>query len=189
MISRTEAQLGIQGFMQSFLKLQSKLSPYIRHNLLWHSMQTDYPRHIQLYYLRPRVGGLDRYKVSNLGQSIHNHPNGIIARLHSRQSHDKIHGNRFPLPLRHLHWLQQPSRSLMLSFDSLTSVAMGNILDNVSLHTIPPISGFEIMVHLISSWMNGISGLMCLSKYLILQHHDARHIDPSFVPQHSFIIF
>jgi hypothetical protein len=56
----------------------------------------------------------------------------------------------------------------MLDFDSLTSVAKRNILGNIPLHTIPPISGIEIMVHLIPSWMDGISGLMSLMKYLIL---------------------
>jgi hypothetical protein len=76
----------------------------------------------------------------------------------------------------------------MLGFDSLTSVTKSNILDNVSLHTIPPISGIEIMVHLIPSWMNGISGLVRLMKYLILQLFDVRHTDPSFVLQHSLII-
>jgi hypothetical protein len=43
------------------------------------------------------------------------------------------------------------SRSLMFCLDSLTSVAKSNVLDNVSLHSIPPISGLEIMVHLIPS--------------------------------------
>jgi hypothetical protein len=76
----------------------------------------------------------------------------------------------------------------MLSFDSLTSAAKSNILGNVSLHTIPPISGIEIMVHLIPSWMNGISGLMSLMRYLILQFLDVRHTKFSFVPQHSLII-
>jgi hypothetical protein len=76
----------------------------------------------------------------------------------------------------------------MLSFDSLSSVTKRNILNNVSLHTIPPISGLEIMVHHIPSWMNRISGLMSLKKYLILQLHDVRHTDPSFVPQHSLTI-
>jgi hypothetical protein len=77
----------------------------------------------------------------------------------------------------------------MLNFDSLTSVAKSNILGNVSLHIIPPISGLEIMVHLIPSWMNGISGLVSLTKYLILQLFDVRHTDPSFLPEHSFLIF
>jgi hypothetical protein len=56
----------------------------------------------------------------------------------------------------------------MLGFDSLTCVAKGNILSNVSFHPVPPISGFEIMVHLIPNGMNGISRLMCSTKYLIL---------------------
>jgi hypothetical protein len=98
--------------------------------------------------------------VSYLGQSVYNYPKGIISRLTPRQSYDKIHSNLFPLPLRHLQGLQQSSRSLMLDFDSLASVAKRNILGNVSLHTIPSISGLEIMVHLIPSWMNGISRLV-----------------------------
>jgi hypothetical protein len=129
------------------------------------------------------------YKVSYISQSIHNHTNGIVAQLSSRQTHNKIHGNLFPLPLRHLYWLQQSSRSLMLSFDSLSSVVKSNILDNVCLHTIPPKSGLEIMLHLIPFWMNGISGLMSDTKYLILHQLEVRHTDPSFVSQHSFIIF
>jgi hypothetical protein len=76
----------------------------------------------------------------------------------------------------------------MLDFDSPTSVTKGNILGNVSLHTVPPISGLEIMVHLIPSGMNGISGLMSLTKYLILQLLDVRHANPPLVPQHTFII-
>jgi hypothetical protein len=56
----------------------------------------------------------------------------------------------------------------MLGFDLLTSVVKGNILGNVSLLTTPPISGLEIMVHLIPFRMNGISGLMSLTKFLIL---------------------
>jgi hypothetical protein len=76
----------------------------------------------------------------------------------------------------------------MLGFDSLTSVAKSNILSNISLHTIPPISGLKITVHRIPSWMNGISGLMSLMKYLILLLLDVRHTDPSVVPQHSLMI-
>jgi hypothetical protein len=37
--------------------------------------------------------------------------------------------------------------------------------------------------------VNGISGLVSLSKYLILQFLDIRHINPSFIPQHSLVIF
>jgi hypothetical protein len=37
--------------------------------------------------------------------------------------------------------------------------------------------------------VNGISGLVSLSKYLILQFLDVRHTNPSFAPQHSMAIF
>jgi hypothetical protein len=76
----------------------------------------------------------------------------------------------------------------MLGFDSLTSATKGNILSNVSFHTVPPISGLEIMVHLIPSGMNGISRLMCFTKYLILSFLEVRYTNPSLVAQHTFII-
>jgi hypothetical protein len=58
--------------------------------------------------------------------------------------------------------------SLMLGLDSLTGVAKGNILSNISLHSIAPIGYLEIMVHLIPSWVNGISKLVSLLEYLVL---------------------
>jgi hypothetical protein len=45
------------------------------------------------------------YKVSYLGQSIHNYQDGIISRLSFQQTYDKIHGNFFLLSLRHLQRL------------------------------------------------------------------------------------
>jgi hypothetical protein len=77
----------------------------------------------------------------------------------------------------------------MLGFDSLTCIAKSNILGNISLNSIPPMGCLEIMVHLIASQVNQISGLVSLSKYLILQFLDVRHTNPSFVPQHTFVIF
>jgi hypothetical protein len=77
----------------------------------------------------------------------------------------------------------------MLGLDSLTGVTKGNILGNISLHSISPISCLEILIHLIPSWMNVISRLVSLSKYLVLQLLDVRHTDPSFVPQHTLVVF
>jgi hypothetical protein len=47
-ISRTEVQTGIQGFMQPFPELQNNLGSSTRHGFLGYSMQTGYPIHIQL---------------------------------------------------------------------------------------------------------------------------------------------
>jgi hypothetical protein len=77
----------------------------------------------------------------------------------------------------------------MLGLGSLIHVAKGNILGNISLHSIPPISCLVIMVHLFPSWVNGITGLVSFSKYLILHFLDVRHTNPSFVPQYTLIIF
>jgi hypothetical protein len=77
----------------------------------------------------------------------------------------------------------------MLGLDSLTVVTKGNILGNISLHSVSPIGYLEIMVHLIPSRMNGISRIVSLSKYLIFQFLDVRHTNPAFVPQYSLIIF
>jgi hypothetical protein len=70
----------------------------------------------------------------------------------------------------------------MFGLDSLTSVTKGHILGNVSFHSIPPISGLEIVAHLIPTWMNGISRLMRFMKYLILQLFDVRHTNPPLAP-------
>jgi hypothetical protein len=150
-ISRTEVQMGIHGLVQSFPELQNNIDSSSGHNLLGHSMQTDYPRPTQLYQLWVGVGHLNRYKVSFLGQLVHNYPKGIISWLSPRQSHDKIHSNLFTLPLGYSQWLQHPSGSLMLGLDFLTGVTKGNILDHISLHSMPPIGCLEIMVHLIPS--------------------------------------
>jgi hypothetical protein len=112
-----------------------------------------------------------------------------FSRLSPRQLHGKLHSNLFPLPLGYLKGLQQSSMSLMLGFDSLSGVTKSNLLGNVSLHSVPPIGCLEILVHLIPSWMNGISRIVSLFKYLILQFLDIRHTCNSFVSQYSFIIF
>jgi hypothetical protein len=51
----------------------------------------------------------------------------------------------------------------MLGFNSLTGITKSNILDDISPYDILPISGLEIMVHLIPPCMNGISGLVSLA--------------------------
>jgi hypothetical protein len=43
--------------------------------------------------------------MSRLGESIHNHPNGIILAGRERQTHDKIHVDVFPFPGRNIQRL------------------------------------------------------------------------------------
>jgi hypothetical protein len=127
--------------------------------------------------------------MSYLILSVHNYPKGIISRLSPRQSHAQIHSNLFPTPLRYLQGLQPSSKSLLLGLNFLTWVTKGNIRDSISFHSVPPIGCIVTIVHLISPWVNGISGHVSLSKYLTLQFLDIRHTNPSFVPQHTLVIF
>jgi hypothetical protein len=76
----------------------------------------------------------------------------------------------------------------MLCLDSLTGIAKGNIFFNISLHLVPLVGCLEVFVHLIPSWMNGIRGIVSLSKYLILQFFNVMHMNPSFVPQPTLVI-
>jgi hypothetical protein len=127
--------------------------------------------------------------VHYLCQLVHNYPKVTISIPSPRQSHDKIHSYLYPLPLGYLQGLQDLSGSLMLRLDSLIGVSNSNILSNISLHSILPIGCIEVLVHLIPSWTNGISGIVSLLKYLILQFLNVRHTDPSFVRPYSLIIF
>jgi hypothetical protein len=106
--------------------------------------------------------------------------------LSPRQSHDEIRSNLFPLPLGYSQGLQQSSGSFLLSLDFLLQRATYSA---TSLHSVPVIGCLEIMVHLIPSGMNGISGLVGLLKYPILPFLDIRHTNPSFVPQHTLVVF
>jgi hypothetical protein len=47
----------------------------------------------------------------------------------------------------------------------LTIVTQGNIFGYSSLHSIPPISPLEIMIHLSTSWVNGIGRVMSFTQY------------------------
>jgi hypothetical protein len=45
---------------------------------------------------------------------------------------------------------------LVLGLRSLADVTPGHILSYLFLHPSPPVSGFEVYVHLGSSWVDGV---------------------------------
>jgi hypothetical protein len=96
-------------------------------------------------------------KVGHLGETIDYYPDRIIPFLRSGQSGHEIHAYFFPLPFRHWEGLQQACRLLMFGLRSLTGVTLGHILCYFLLHPFPPISGFEVQVHLGGSLVDGVS--------------------------------
>jgi hypothetical protein len=72
----------------------------------------------------------------------------------------KVHPNLIPLPLRNLQWLQQTCGPLMLRLNSLTAIAYGNILHDLTFHTVPPESFLQVLVHFLTARVYGISCFM-----------------------------
>jgi hypothetical protein len=57
----------------------------------------------------------------------------------------------------------------MVRLDSTTGVALGHIPSNIPLHPCPLESLLQVLVHLISSWMNRVSGAMGFVHYLTME--------------------
>jgi hypothetical protein len=76
--------------------------------------------------------------MSHFGESVNNHPYGIIPLGRPRKTKNEVHLNNIPLPLRNRTRLQQASWSLMLHLDKATNITLGNIGSNFPLHAGPP---------------------------------------------------
>jgi hypothetical protein len=66
---------------------------------------------------------VDGYKVSRFGESMNDHPNQIKLAGSQWQSHNEIHANIIPLPIRNTQWLQQLSGFHVIGLGLMT----GNI--------------------------------------------------------------
>jgi hypothetical protein len=62
------------------------------------------------------------YKVSRLGQAVHNDSYRVVTTRSVRQTHDLVHADVFPLPLGNAQWLQISSWPQMIGLDPLTPV-------------------------------------------------------------------
>jgi hypothetical protein len=56
----------------------------------------------------------------------------------------------------------------MFCLTSPTGVIKSNKLYYITLHPIPSVGGPEAVIHLIASWMNGVSRIMGFLEYRIL---------------------
>jgi hypothetical protein len=106
----------------------------VRNDGLGHTMQTQDVSSIQFSVLLSPVVGLHMNEVSKLGESIHDHPDGIKHVGRERQTHNEIHTNVFPFPGRDIKRLQQSGRSHTIGLDPLTCVTFCNISSSLMLH-------------------------------------------------------
>jgi hypothetical protein len=84
--------------MKVFPKFRGELGSSIRYDLLGYSMQAHYSGHVQLDKLSSRICHLDRDDMSNLGQSIHDDPYGVIPALAAGQPNYEINSDFFLFP-------------------------------------------------------------------------------------------
>src|SRR3954470_19882546 len=92
--------------------------------------------------------------MRNLGESVDDDKDGIMTLLRSRKPSDEVHLDLVPLPFRNQKWLQSSSRPLMFGFDATANVTFRNISGNDMLHTRPPESLMNVLVHLGTTRVN-----------------------------------
>jgi hypothetical protein len=148
-----------QGFMQLLPEMRGELRSSVWHYLLWHTVKTNDPGHVQLCQHCTAIVGLDRYEVGWLGQAVHYYPNGIVVGSSARQSDYEIHPDFIPFPLRDSQRLQQSSWPLMLCLDPLTTVTYSHMLCDLPFHSVPPEFLLQILIHLLTSRVYRISWL------------------------------
>jgi hypothetical protein len=76
----------------------------------------------------------------------------------------------------------------MLCLDTLASFTDSHLLRNGTLHSIPPESFLEIIIHLRAARMNGICRIMSLTQDQLPEIRYIRHTYPTLVPQGTLII-
>jgi hypothetical protein len=59
----------------------------------------------------------------------------------------------------------------------------------ITLHPVPLVGNLEILIHLISSEVNGVCRIMSFSEYDVLNFFDIWFTNPSFVPKYTLILF
>jgi hypothetical protein len=167
MISRAVNQMRPQGSMQLLPEVSYELGTLIKNNGLWHTMQTQDARNIQLTILFSPVEGVHWNEMSGLDKLVDDYPDGVKLATGERQIHNEIHTDVFPFPGRNTQRLQQSRMPHMISLDPSTRVAFCNIASSLAFHTGPPELCLQIIIHLCAAWVDEIFGSVSFIKYLL----------------------
>jgi hypothetical protein len=76
----------------------------------------------------------------------------------------------------------------MLCLDTLTSVTDSHVLRNGTLHSIPPESFLQVIIHLRAARMDRICCIMSLTQNQLSEVFHIRHTYTTLVPQGTLII-
>jgi hypothetical protein len=85
--------------------------------------------------------------------------------------------------------LQQPSWLLMLCLDTSTTITHSHVLCNFPFHSVPPELLLQILIHLLTSRVYRISGLMSFLEDQLPNRLDIGNTQTVLEPYHTFCIF
>src|SRR3954462_10631903 len=77
----------------------------------------------------------------------------------------------------------------MSRLDSLTYITLGDIASDFSLHLMPPKLLLQVLIHLSSSGVDRINGIMSFLQNTLFQLGICWYTKASFAPHNSFFIF
>jgi hypothetical protein len=126
--------------------------------------------------------------VRRLGEPIHEYPDGIKLVGRGRQTHNEINADVFPFLGTNIQRLQQSGRSHMIGLDALTCVAFCNIVSGIMLHWSPPELRLQIMIHLCTTGVDGILGVVSFIKNLFYADHGPLEPQTALKPKSAFLI-
>ena len=108
-------------------------------------------------------------EMSNLGQSIHDDPYGVIPTRGVRQTHNEVHVDVFPFPLGNVQGLQISDGSQMIGLDPSTGVTIRHILCYLLLHSHPQKLLPWVMIHLSAPKINGVLNIWASFRILFFK--------------------
>ena len=111
-------------------------------------MQRDNPRGIKLRQLSCSDRLFDRQKVSHFSEFVDDNEYSIIATLGLWKSRHEVHLNVVKLPFWNGKRLVETSWPLVFCLHSSADITLIHELTNLALHSSPPISLLEVLVHL-----------------------------------------
>lgn len=108
-------------------------------------------------------------EVSRLYEQINDYQNGIMHLCSPQKTNDKVYCDLFPLPLRNLIGFQKSCWLLVFCFDLLISETLCHKLDDIRLHSKPPIIFLQVSVYFFQCQDEANMGLYELQVEFLLQ--------------------
>ena len=100
--------------------------------------------------------------MSHFSKLVDDNEDSIISVLGLGKSSHEVHLNMVKLPFWNGKRLEEISWLLVFCFHSSVDITFIHKLSNLVLHSSPPISLLEVLVHLRTSRINGWKGIVSL---------------------------